>query len=156
MNTNTKIITTVVVVALLVFATYFILKMDKDVTPGAVDTTPVATTTATTSTTTTTKPQATTPAQALAYAEALKKYADRRIQITPTCQVVPNNATYKNGTTIMIDNRSDKTKSVKIGSVYTVGAYGFKIVTLSSSTLPATFYVDCDKQQNSGTITIQK
>ncbi|MFZ2152232.1 MAG: hypothetical protein WAV09_03950 [Minisyncoccia bacterium] len=154
MNTNTKVIGTILIVALLVLATYFILRTDKDAIPEGTDTTPVATTTTTTTTTVT--PPATTPAQALAYAEALKKYADKRIQITSTCQVVPNNATYKNGTTIMIDNRSDKTKSVKIGAVYTVGAYNFKIVTLSSPTLPATFYVDCDKQQNSGTIILQK
>lgn len=154
MNTNTKVIGTILIVALLVLATYFILRTDKEAIPEGTDTTPVATTTTTTTTTVT--PPATTPAQALAYAEALKKYADKRIQITSTCQVVPNNVTYKNGTTIMIDNRSDKTKSVKIGSIYTVGAYDFRIITLSSAQLPATFYVDCDKQQNSGTIILQK
>lgn len=153
MNTNTKVIGTILVVALLVLATYFIIK-DKDTAPVVTDTTPVATTT--TSTTTEVTPPATTPAQALAYADALKKYVDRRIQITSTCQVVPNNVTYKNGTTIMIDNRSNKAKSIKIGSVYTVGAYDFRIITLSSAQLPATFYVDCDKQQNSGTIILQK
>ena len=102
----------------------------------------------------TTKPP--TRTQALAYADALKKYADKRLQVSPECQITPNNVTYKNGTTFMVDNRSNKTKTIKIGSLYTIPAYSYKIITLSSAQLPATYYVDCDKSQNSGTITLQK
>ncbi len=154
MNNNIKVFSTVVVVVLLVLAVYFFIKKDK-MMPEEGNTTPTATTT---DTTVGYSPEAPgyTPAQAIAYADALKKYADKRLQITPTCQVTPNKVTYKNGTTIMIDNRSDKAKSIKVGSTFSVPAYGFKIVTLSSATLPATYLIDCDKQQNAGTIILQK
>jgi hypothetical protein len=154
MNNNIKVFSTVVVVVLLVLAAYFFIAKD-DVVPEEGNTTPTATTT---DTTVGYSPDAPgfTPVQALAYADALKKYASKRLQVTPTCQITPNNVTYKNGTTIMIDNRSDKAKSIKIGSTFSVPAYGFKIVTLSSATLPATYLIDCDKQQNAGTIILQK
>lgn len=134
------------------FATYFFITKTNVVPLNTDDTLVAIDTTATTSI----KEKTSVPASTIAYADALKKYADRRIQISPTCQVVPNNITYKNGTTIMIDNRSNKTKTIKIGSVFTIPAYGFKIITLSSGSLPATYFIDCDKQQNSGTITLQK
>lgn len=97
-----------------------------------------------------------TKTQILAYADALKRYANKRLQVSPDCQITPNNVTYKNGTTFMIDNRSNKAKTIKIGSTYTIPAYSFRIVTLSSAQLPATYYIDCDKSQNSGTVILQK
>lgn len=154
MNNNIKVFSTVAAVVLLVLATYFFITKD-DVVVEEVNTTPVATSTDTTIGYSPDAPGH-TPVQAIAYADALKKYANRRLQVTPTCQVTPNNVTYKNGTSIMIDNRSDKPKVMKVGSTFTIPAYGFKIVTLSSTTLPATYYVDCDKQQNAGTIILQK
>ena len=92
----------------------------------------------------------------ITYAQALKTYKDARIQLNPDCQASPNNVTYKNNTSIMIDNRSDKKRTVKLGSSFTVPAYGFKIVRLSSATLPATWYVNCDNSKNVATILIQK
>jgi len=92
----------------------------------------------------------------LTYAEALAKYKDYRIQLDERCQASPNNVTYKNGASIMIDNRSPLTRTVKVGSVYTIKGYGFKIVKLSSSALPAQWLVDCDKSQNVASILIQK
>ena len=100
-----------------------------------------------------------TPAKSepvLSYAEALAKYKDARIQLDDRCQASPNNVTYKNNTSIMIDNRSPMTRSVKVGSTYTIKGYGFKIVKLSSSQLPIQWLVDCDKSQNVATILIQK
>lgn len=104
-------------------------------------------------------PAASKPAtrtQILAYTDALKRYADKRLQINENCQITPNNVTYKNGTTFMLDNRSATSKTVKIGSTYTIPAYSFRIVTLSSAKLPATYYIDCNNQQNSGTVTLQR
>lgn len=92
----------------------------------------------------------------LSYQQALVKYADARIQIDSTCQVSPNNVTYKNGTNIMLDNRSAVTRTIKLGSTYTIKPYGFKIVRLSSSTLPSTLLMDCDSSQNVATVLIQK
>ena len=96
------------------------------------------------------------PAASISYANALVKYKDARIQLEKTCQASPDKGTFKNGTNIMIDNRAPVARTVKVGSVFPIKAYGFKIVNLSSSNLPATWYVDCDKSQNVATILIQK
>jgi hypothetical protein len=98
------------------------------------------------------------PAQpVISYAKALIQYADRRIQLDATCQAHPNNVTYKDNTGIMIDNRSEFTRTVKVGTTFTIKPYGFKIVVLpdvyrKSSTL----LVDCDKSQNVATILVQE
>lgn len=95
----------------------------------------------------------------LSYQNALLQYKDdKRVQITGTtfCQVSRNNLMYKNGTSIMLDNRSAQTHTIKIDNTYVIGGYGFKIVNLSSSVLPKTFLVDCDKQQNITKILLQK
>ena len=93
---------------------------------------------------------------ALSYQNALAKYKDVRIQLNANCQADPTQMTFKNGTEIMMDNRSPKDRTVKVGSIYNIKAWGFKIVKLSSATLPATWLVDCDKSQNVATILIQK
>lgn len=99
---------------------------------------------------------ASSPAVTISYANALIKYKDARIQLNAACQTIPNNMTFKNGTNIMIDNRAPVALTVKVGSVFTIKAYGFKIVKLSSATLPATWLVDCGTSQNVATILIQK
>ena len=100
----------------------------------------------------TTKPAAKIPT----YNQALVLYKDKRIQLDTTCQASPNVLTFKNNTKIMIDNRSPKTRIVKVGSTMNINPWGFKIVTLYSANLPATWYVDCDGSQNVATILIQK
>ncbi|MCX6706461.1 MAG: hypothetical protein NTV24_05195, partial [Candidatus Woesebacteria bacterium] len=45
------------------------------------------------------------PNSPLTYARALTLYKDARIQLGVDCQASPNYVTYKNGTSIMIDNR---------------------------------------------------
>ncbi len=99
----------------------------------------------------------TAPVVTLSYQEALAQYADARIQIDSTCQVSPNNVTYKDGTSIMLDNRSSVSRTIGgLGSTFSIKAYGFKIVKLSSNTLPATLLMNCDGSQNVATILIQK
>ncbi len=97
-------------------------------------------------------------AATLSYQQALITYKDKRIQLGAgnICTATPNNVTYKNGTTIMIDNRAPVVRNVKIGTTYTIKAYGFKLVKLSSSTLPIKYLVDCNNQQNVATILLQK
>ncbi len=92
----------------------------------------------------------------MSYAQALAKYKDARIQLDEKCQANPSYATYKNGTSVMIDNRSTSARTVKVGATYIIKAYGFKIVNLSSSILPVRWLVDCGKSQNVATIFIQK
>jgi len=92
----------------------------------------------------------------ISYADALLKYENARIQLNSDCQAIPNNMTFKNGTSIMIDNRASFAVAVRAGSVFSIKAYGFKILKLSSKTLPATWLVDCGASQNVATILIQK
>lgn len=93
----------------------------------------------------------------ISYADALVKYADKRIQLDPMCQAHPNNITYKDNTGIMIDNRSEKTRTVKIGATFTIKPWGFKIVVLPDVYLKSkTILVDCDQSQNVATILVQE
>jgi hypothetical protein len=93
----------------------------------------------------------------IAYADALIKYADRRIQFDPTCQAHPNIVTYKDNTGIMIDNRAPVSRTIKIGTTFTVKAWGFKIFVLPDVYLKSkTILVDCDKSQNVATILVQE
>ena len=99
----------------------------------------------------------TTPPTSISYQDALIKYADRRIQLDEACQAHPSNVTYKDNTGIMIDNRSAKTRTVKIGTAFTIKPYGFKIVVLPDTYLKSkTILVDCDQSQNVATILIQE
>ena len=96
----------------------------------------------------------------LSYQNALELYKDnKRIQLSGAdfCQASPNNVMYKNGTSVMIDNRSAQIRTIKIGGTsYSIEGYGFKIVKLSSATLPATLLMDCNQQQNVAKILLQK
>ncbi|MEO8065493.1 MAG: hypothetical protein ABI643_01395 [Candidatus Doudnabacteria bacterium] len=112
--------------------------------------------TPTTQTPPTTTPSTAPGAASAAYTAALTKYAATRIQIQNNCQVVPNRSVYKTGTAIMLDNRTNVTRTVKLDSTFVIPAFGFKITTLSGGTLPRTILVDCDKSQNVATITLEK
>ena len=95
-------------------------------------------------------------AASISYANALVKYKNARLQLDKNCQASPDQMTFKNNSYLMVDNRAPVSRTVKVGSVFNIKAYGFKIVKLSSAKLPATWLVDCDKSQNVSTITIQK
>lgn len=100
---------------------------------------------------------ATSPAASISYQDALVKYKDARLQLDKTCQASPDRMTFKNGASVMLDNRSAVSRTVKVGSTYTIKPYGFRIIKLSasSSSLPVTYLVDCDKSQNVSTILLQ-
>ncbi len=154
------------VVAIIVLGWFVVTTLNDSTLVGIEDVAPVtqtATSTATTTkkTTTATKkvsvPIANQPVS-MSYQNALELYKDnKRIQLSGDafCQVSPNNVMYKNGTSIMIDNRSSKTRTIKVGSTYTIEGYGFKIIKLSSATLPATLLMDCDQQQNVAKVLLQ-
>jgi hypothetical protein len=96
------------------------------------------------------------PAATIAYADALVKYKNARLQLDETCQASPDKMSFKNNALLMVDNRAPVARTVHIGSVFPIKAYGFKIVKLSSTTLPATWLVDCDTSQNVSSILIEK
>ena len=98
----------------------------------------------------------TVPTATITYAQALQKYKNARIQLDQDCRAIPNNVTYKNNTNIMIDNRASIARTVKVGSSFSIPAYGFQIVKLISPTLPVTWYMDCGSSKNVATILIQK
>ena len=108
---------------------------------------------------TTVKPvakQSTAPVSAKSYSDAVKEYEGRRIQFDERCQVVPQNPTYKNGTSIMLDNRSASARSVMVGGTkYDLSVYGYRIVTLSSPNLPKELAVSCGSSGNVGKILLQ-
>ena len=103
------------------------------------------------------KTDATSPQVTLSYQQALEKYKDRRIQFDNSCATTPKTVTYKDNTGIMLDNRSATTRTIKVGTTYTVKGYGFKIVTLPDIYLQSkTLLVDCDGQQNVATVLVQE
>lgn len=140
-------------VVLVLVAGFLFWSMKKAVAPAVTDTTPVV---EPTEDVTPGSVNTGSPAASISYANALIKYKNARLQLDATCQGSPDKMTFKNGASLMVDNRAPVARTVKVGSVFSIKAYGFKIIKLSSTTLPATWYVDCDKAQNVSTILIQK
>jgi hypothetical protein len=105
-------------------------------------------------------PAATSTTQS--YASAIKTYAGRRIQFSFNssnyCTMVPSiNISFKNGTNIMLDNRSNKATTIYLdGQAYSLKAFGFKIVYLvTSAKLPHTVRVDCGSGKNNDSIILK-
>lgn len=95
--------------------------------------------------------------QAQTYTKLTVEYKDRRIQFDMNCQAIPNNITYKNGTKVMFDNRSGDARIITVGGVkYNFAGYGYKILTLSSNTLPKTLLISCGAAVNVGQILLQR
>ncbi len=98
-----------------------------------------------------------TATQTQTYTKLVTQYKDRRIQFDAMCQAKPNNVTYKNGTSVMFDNRSGDARIITIGGVkYSFPGYGYKILTLSSPILPKTLLLSCGAAVNVGQILLQK
>ncbi|MEI6400322.1 MAG: hypothetical protein WCO58_02255 [bacterium] len=154
MSNNKKILSTIALIVIIILLAFFVWKQTKQ-TETSIDTNiSIESTEDVDVATTTTSVKPVT----ISYQKALEIYKDKRIQLgaTTVCTATPNNVTYKNGTSIMIDNRSTIARTIKIGSTYTVKPYGFKIIKLTSKTLPVKWYMDCNKQQNVATILLQK
>ncbi len=93
----------------------------------------------------------------LSYGDALRLYGSFRMQFDALCQAIPNNMTLKNGQSVMFDNRSGDPRTIRVGSVaYNLAGYGFRVVPMTSRTLPQTLVVDCGGAQNVGQIVIQR
>ena len=156
----------VVLVVIVVAVVVFFVKRNNEMAVAPADTTVLITATTTTDTTDANAPaesvQDTTPAVGVApvtisYANALVQYADRRIQLDGTCQARPHQVTYKDNTGIMIDNRSPLTRTITVGTTFTIKPYGFRIVTLPDVYLKnKTLLVDCDGYKNVATILVQE
>lgn len=91
------------------------------------------------------------------YGAAVTQYEGRRIQFGQYCNAIPTSVTYKNGTSIMLDNRSGEARHVKVGpTAYNLAGYGWRVITLTSKSLPSTLLLDCGASRNVGTILLQK
>lgn len=92
----------------------------------------------------------------MAYTEIVKQYADARIQFDDNCQATPKAPTYKNNSNILLDNRSSSARTISVNGVkYQLGSYGYKVINLSSTTLPREISVDCGVSHNVGRILLQ-
>ena len=90
------------------------------------------------------------------YSELVNQYEGRRIQFDERCQMTPNDATFKNGIVVMFDNRSPQAKTIRVGNqTYSLPAYGYRFLTMSSQNLPLSLQVGCDNVPNVGKILLQ-
>ena len=95
--------------------------------------------------------------QSMPYSQLVAEYATRRIQFDERCQSIPGSPTFKNGTSVMFDNRSGDARYIRVGeTTYLFGGYDYKILTLSSEALPKTLSMDCGAAINVGQILLQK
>ena len=98
------------------------------------------------------------PGQAMSqsYLDALATYQGKRIQFDQYCQAIPTSLVYKNGVTLMLDNRSGDARTIKIGATaYALPGYGWRLVTLSSATLPATLSINCGSAVNVSKVVLE-
>ena len=90
------------------------------------------------------------------YTQLVEEYEGRRVQFDEKCQMTPPNPTFKNGTKIMLDNRSASARAITVGSQkYNVMGYGYQLLTLSGKDLPQTIGVNCGALVNVGQILLQ-
>lgn len=102
--------------------------------------------------------QGITKEQVKDYSTYLQQYQEgRRIQFDEECKAIPGELTFANQGEMMLDNRSSKDRQIKVNNdSYEIAGYGYKIITLSAPTLPASILVGCDERTDSGTITLTK
>jgi hypothetical protein len=91
------------------------------------------------------------------YTDAIARYEGARFQFDQYCQTKPTLSSFKNGATVMLDNRSGDARAITIGTAkYNLAGYGWRIVTLSSKTLPTTISVNCGSAVNVAKIQLYK
>ncbi len=96
------------------------------------------------------------PTQARTYTQLVQQFGSNRIQFDADCRATPSAVAFKNGTQILLDNRANQSRTIGIGGTnYYLGAYGYQVITLSSSTLPKQINVSCNNQINAATINLQ-
>ena len=92
----------------------------------------------------------------MSYSQLVQQYGNDRIQFDQNCQAQPKSIVLKNGTKVMLDNRSSQTRSVTVnGTKYQLGAYGYQLITLSSPSIPQTLSLGCDNLVNVGTVQLE-
>ena len=88
------------------------------------------------------------------YSQLVAQYGNNRIQFDSNCQAQPSVVSYKNGATILLDNRANQTRVIGVGvNTYTLGPYGYQVITLSG-TVPQQMHLSCNSSVNVGTINL--
>lgn len=96
------------------------------------------------------------PTQTSTYTQLVTQFGSNRIQFDANCRATPSTVSFKNGTQILLDNRANQSRTISVGGTnYYLGAYGYQVITLSSSTLPKKLDVSCNNQINAATINLQ-
>ena len=96
------------------------------------------------------------PVDTKTYEQYVAEYGSHRIQFDANCQMTPVNPVYKNGTSILLDNRSSKALTITLnGKTYSLQAFGYWVVNLSSTTLPQQLHIGCNASPNIGMILLQ-
>ncbi len=91
------------------------------------------------------------------YQEMVKKFEGKRIQINDACQATPSSQTFKNGTQVMFDNRGAKAIKLTVDGVsYPTSAYTYRLITLTSKTLPHSVIINCNGQNNIAQFNLQQ
>ncbi len=101
----------------------------------------------------------TTPVKTIttSYQEMVRKFEGKRIQINDSCQATPSSQTFKNGTQVMFDNRGSKAIKLTIDGVsYPTSAYTYRLITLTSKTLPHSVIINCNGQNNIAQFNLQQ
>lgn len=92
----------------------------------------------------------------LSYDAAVNKFWNMRIQFGENCVATPAVSTFKNGTELMIDNRSTQDKVFTVnGSSYPIAAHDYAVVPFTATTSPQKFTINCGVMQNAATVTVQ-
>jgi len=92
----------------------------------------------------------------LSYSQLVAQYGSNRIQFNSSCQASPNSMVLKNGTGILLDNRSNTTQVISLnGATYTLIPYGYRVVTLTSSSLPRDIGISCNNTANASLVKLQ-
>ncbi len=145
-----------IVVAVVVVGGYFWMQSDSSTdTPSAQQSaTPTSVVKATVKPSTSTK--ATPTPVTKTYTQLLAEYSNRRIQFNASCQATPSSFVLKNNTSILLDNRANVARTITVdGTSYSLGAYGYQVINLSSPTLPHTVKINCGSSVNVGTVLLQ-
>lgn len=92
----------------------------------------------------------------LSYTQLVQQYGSNRIQFDSNCRAYPSSLVLKNGAKIMLDNRSNQARTIKLNSAsYNLAPYGYQTVTLTNSILPEKISLSCNSSVNVGTIQLQ-
>lgn len=93
---------------------------------------------------------------AATYSSLVAQYGTNRVQFDKLCQAIPSNPVFKSGTKVMFDNRSGDARTISIGGTkYYFAGYGYRIIKLGSTKLPAIVKLNCGSAVNVGTITVE-